>query len=98
MYVLLCSDASYYTGMTNNLFRRLHEHNSGRNLKAYTFTRRPVKMVFFESFNDFGIALRFEKQIKGWSRGKKEALIKGDYHELVRLSKNYKQFGKPRKK
>jgi len=95
VYIVLCADGSYYTGMTNDVDRRLLEHNSGINVKAYTFKRRPVKLVFHEQFIDFYSAEAFEKQIKGWSRRKKEALINGEYQELIRLSKNYTKHGKP---
>lgn len=89
VYILECSDKSYYTGVTNNLDRRLFEHNSGIH-KGYTSIRLPVKLLFSEEFNDPRTAIEREKQIKGWSRSKKEALIKSDYNLLVELSKNIK--------
>ena len=87
VYVLLCSDRSYYTGVTNNLQVRIKEHHLGINPKCYTFKRRPVKCVFFQEFPTPIEALTAEKQIKGWSRRKKEALIRGDWksiHESAR--------------
>ncbi len=86
VYILKCSDESYYTGVTNNLERRLFEHNSGI-IKGFTSSRLPVELVFAERFSDISDAIRFEKQIKGWSRKKKEALIKRDFDLLVELAK-----------
>lgn len=88
VYILLCSDNSYYTGVTNNMERRLYEHETGNDPKSYTFKRRPVKLVFHESFNDIVQAIAFEKQVKGWRRAKKEAIINGDWHLLPGFSKN----------
>jgi putative endonuclease len=84
----LCSDGSYYTGITNNIERRLIEHQSGENINCYTFKRRPVKLVFNEVFNDVTQAIAFEKQVKGWRRSKKEAIINGDWDLLPELSKS----------
>jgi putative endonuclease len=88
VYILLCSDNSYYTGITNDLDRRLYDHKNGIDPKAYTFKRRPVKMVFQEMFSDVNQAIAFEKQVKGWRRAKKEAIIRGDWELLPGLSKN----------
>lgn len=85
VYILECADKSYYTGVTNNLERRIAEHNSGL-LKGYTSSRLPVKLVYYAYFNRIEDAIRFEKQIKGWSRKKKEALINGDIKSLKVLS------------
>lgn len=94
VYIVKCSDGSYYTGMTNSIDRRLIEHNSGKNSDCYTFIRRPVVLVWFESFSDPTQAIMIEKKIKGWSRRKKEALINEDWDRLVQFSKNYAEFGK----
>ena len=93
VYILKCCDASYYTGITNNLERRILEHKSGLNNECYTFSRRPIELMWFEIFNDVSNAIATEKQIKGWSRRKKEALILQDWDKLVLYSKNYSQFG-----
>jgi putative endonuclease len=90
VYILLCSDNSYYTGITNNLERRLYEHENGIDPKSYTFKRRPVKLVFQEMFTEVIQAIAFEKQVKGWSRAKKEALINGNWDLLPELSKTAK--------
>lgn len=86
VYIVKCSDKSYYTGITNNLVRRLNEHNFGIEKKSYTFSRRPVKLKFSEMFNDPKSATQLEKQIKGWNRKKKEALFKRDWVKIVELS------------
>lgn len=67
------------------------EHNHSHNKSSYTFSRRPVRLVYFEEFNDIDMAIEKEKQLKGWSRKKKEALIQGDFESLPELSK--KNFG-----
>ena len=64
VYILECSDKLYYTGVTNDLERRLWEHESGTDNKAFTFKRRPVKLVFYEYFADADQAIAFEKQVK----------------------------------
>ena len=87
VYILKCSDKSYYTGVTNNLEKRLAEHRSG-SIQGYTSNRLPIKLVYTASFYDINDAIRFEKQIKGWSRKKKEALIISDFDSLVQLSKS----------
>ena len=86
-YVLKCSDSTYYTGVTNNIDLRLKQHQEGIDPKCYTFFRRPVEVVYFSIFNDINQAIAVEKQIKSWSRKKKEALIKGELHLLPELSK-----------
>jgi len=95
VYILKCSDNSYYTGFTNDLERRFGEHQSGKNKDCYTNNKRPLELMWFETFNDVLNAIAIEKQIKGWSRIKKEALIIQDWDRLVLFSKNYTQFGNP---
>ena len=87
VYIVQCRDASYYIGITNNAERRVAEHNQGIDPHCYTFTRRPVQLVYASEFYDPSQAIRFEKQIKGWSRKKKLALIRGDWHAIVRMSR-----------
>ena len=86
VYILRCNDGSYYTGITNDLERRFDEHQSGLNTECYTYKRRPLKLVFHERFPDVNQAIEFEKQVKGWRRAKKEALINRDWHLLPELS------------
>jgi putative endonuclease len=85
VYILKCSAESYYTGVTNNLEKRVSEHKSGT-IKSYTSSRLPVELVFSERFSDVNQAIRFEKQVKGWNRIKKEALINKDFDLLVQIS------------
>jgi putative endonuclease len=75
VYILRCADDSYYTGHTDNLEKRLVDHYDGQ-CAGSTSTRLPVELVFPEEFNTREEALACEHQIKGWSRNKKEALIK----------------------
>lgn len=88
VYIVKCSDNSYYIGFTNDLERRINEHNDGLNSESYTYTRKPVELVFYHEFNDVNQAIRFEKQVKGWSRKKKEAIINDNWDLLPLLSKN----------
>jgi predicted GIY-YIG superfamily endonuclease len=87
VYILLCADGSYYTGMTSDLMLRVAEHRQGADSRAYTFSRRPVGLAWACEFDTHDDAFRCERQIKGWSRAKKEALIAGDLdglHGIVR--------------
>jgi putative endonuclease len=88
VYVVECSDKSYYTGITNDLERRLLEHNNGFDVRCYTFKRRPVELKYYVQFTDVHQAIAFEKQWKGWGRKKKEALFREDWDELRILSKS----------
>lgn len=90
VYILKCSDNSYYVGVTNDIERRVFEHNNSENKKSYTYSRRPVKLVFSQHFQYINQAIEFEKQVKGWRRAKKEALINEEWHLLPELSKRYK--------
>ena len=75
VYILKCSDSSFYTGITNNLEKRYNEHEIGRFKDCYTFKKRPLELVFYQEFNDVLQAIYFEKKIKNWTRAKKQALI-----------------------
>ena len=85
VYMLACSDGSYYTGHTDNLEKRIGEHQLGE-IKGYTSSRLPLKLAFSQDFPTREEALNSERQIKGWSRKKKEALIRGDWKEISRLA------------
>jgi putative endonuclease len=87
VYILLCADGSYYTGVTDDIDRRVYEHEIGYNQHCYTFKRRPVKLVYTDSTDDIGGAIYREKQIKRWSHKKKEALINGDEKLLIQLAR-----------
>jgi len=86
VYILKCSDESYYTGSTSNLEKRISEHQNGL-IKGYTSKRLPIELVFSEYFDDVYNSLTAERQIKGWTRAKKEALINGDFELLKVLAK-----------
>ncbi|WP_106791581.1 GIY-YIG nuclease family protein [Aquimarina sp. Aq78] len=86
VYIVECSDKSLYTGLTNNLERRINEHNYGYNDNSYTSTRRPVKLIFNQEFIQFEQAERFEKKIKKWSKKKKIALANDNFDLLKLLS------------
>jgi len=88
VYMLRCSDGSYYVGSAtgNDLWKRISEHETGA-YRGYTFTRRPVQLVWSEYFERITDAIAVERQIKGWTRVKKEALIRGDWEEIKRLAK-----------
>jgi predicted GIY-YIG superfamily endonuclease len=83
VYILECSDGSYYTGCTSNLEKRIQEHNEGTH-QGYTVMRRPVKLLWSEYFANIREANEAERQIKGWTRKKKEALMRDDF-EMLRL-------------
>lgn len=86
VYILNCSDNSYYTGHTDNLEQRLSEHMNGDFIGCYTFKRRPLNLVFSQEFSTREDALSSELQIKGWSRKKKEAMMRGDWDDVSRLA------------
>jgi putative endonuclease len=87
VYILKCSDTTYYKGVTSNLTSRIFKHNTGFYPDCYTFNKRPLEFVFYCEFTDINLAIETEKQIKKWSRAKKEALINGDFDKLVNLAK-----------
>ena len=81
MYILECSDGSYYTGSTIDLDKRIKEHQEGQGAN-HTKKRLPVKLVYVEEYQRIDTAFYREKQIQGWRREKKEALIEGRLVEL----------------
>ena len=85
MYILLCSNGQYYTGSTNDLERRIWEHQNGMGAN-FTKKHLPVELVYFEDFQRIDEAFHREKQVQGWSRKKKEALIKSEYNKLHGLA------------
>ncbi|MBI4033150.1 MAG: GIY-YIG nuclease family protein [Candidatus Blackburnbacteria bacterium] len=74
VYIVRCTDHSLYTGITWNLKKRIQEHNSKKYI-GYTSNRIPVRLVYWERFNDRIQAAKKEKEVKGWVRSKKEKLI-----------------------
>ena len=94
IYILKCSDGTYYTGLTNDLDARVHEHQTGAHPESYTFGRRPVKLVWSIITESYQEAFQWEHRIKGWSRSKKEALIRGDIegiHEIVKSERKRRE-------
>ena len=84
-YMPECSDKSIYSGHCDNFEARLSAHQDGR-FRGYTFKRRPVRLIFHESFSTREEALAAEREIKGWSREKKWALPRRDRQVLSELS------------
>ena len=76
VYILECADGKYYTGLTTSLELRLAQHRTGHDPRSFTFGRRPVKLVWTGSFPTEQQARECERQLKGWSRAKKQALIR----------------------
>ncbi len=89
LYILLCGNGNFYSGSTTDLDRRMEQHQLG---EGANFTRKnlPVKLVYFEKFDRIDEAFEREKQIQGWSRAKKEALINRNFADLKTLSKKKK--------
>ena len=87
VYILKCSDNSYYTGVTSNLTQRLFQHETAFYLDCYTANKRPIELVYYCEFTDINFAIDVEKKIKKWSRAKKEALINEEYEKLPNLAK-----------
>jgi putative endonuclease len=86
VYILKCADSSYYTGVTNDIELRIKQHNEGVSRTAYTYSRRPVELVFMNEFKYIDQAIAFEKRLKGWSRKKKEAIINDNWDKLKELA------------
>ena len=85
IYILLCSDGSYYTESTKNLEERFEEHQNGKGAN-HTKKRLPVKLIYVEEYQRIDCAFNREKQIQGWSRAKKEALINDEVEKLHTLA------------
>ena len=87
VYILKCNDGTYYTGFTSNLTKRIFEHDKGTHVDSYTYKRRPVELVYYCEFTNPDFAIDVEKQIKKWSKAKKEALINDEFEKLPNLAK-----------
>jgi len=85
MYILKCSDHSFYTGSTKYLKLRIEQHQNGEGA-SYTAKRLPVILAYYEEYEHIGLAFKREKQVQGWSRRKKEALILRDETNLAYLA------------
>jgi putative endonuclease len=95
VYMLHCADGSYYVGSAtgDDLGPRVDQHNAG-SYPGYTFSRRPVVLVWSEYFDRITDGIAAERQIKGWSRAKKEALLNSDWTRVSELSR--RRGGRPR--
>ena len=95
VYMLRCADGSYYVGSTTgeDLGPRVDQHNAG-SYPGYTFSRRPVVLVWSEYFDRITDGIAAERQIKGWSRAKKEALLRSDWDKVSTLAR--RRGGRPR--
>lgn len=87
VYILRCANGSYYTGSTTDLEKRIWQHQNGEGAN-FTKAHLPIELVYVEEFPRIDEAFCREKQIQGWSRKKKEALINGDFDELQKLAKS----------
>ena len=92
-YILECSNGKYYTGSTTDLDKRIAQHQEG---EGANFTRKnlPVKLVYCEAYDRVEDAFQREKQVQGWSRRKKQALIEENFENLIEFSKNHTEYGK----
>jgi len=90
VYLLRCADGKYYIGSHrgDDVEPRVWEHNEGIDPKAFTYSRRPVTLVWCGAFSDPTEMVNFERQMKGWTRAKKEAFVRGDWDRLQALSKS----------
>jgi len=86
LYILRCRDGSYYVGHTDDLDKRMSEHNLGLH-EGYTAARRPVELIAMQTFYTRDEAFAAERKIKKWTRVKKEAFIRSDWNEISRLAK-----------
>jgi predicted GIY-YIG superfamily endonuclease len=86
VYILRCSDRSYYTGVTSNFEQRLDQHFHSET--GYGAKRKPFEYLWSAEFANIDDAIAFEKRVKGWSRAKKEALMRGDWVEIRRLARS----------
>src|SRR6266498_3969207 len=97
IYILKCSDGTYYTGLTKDLEARVRQHETGAYPDSYTFGRRPVKLEWSIVTESYPEAFQWEHRIKGWSCAKKEALIRGDIdgiHEIVKSERKRREQNK----
>ncbi len=95
--MLLCADDSFYVGVTNNVEGRVWQHNTGWDADSYTHRRRPVQLVHCSGFRNVFDAISWEKQLKGWSRAKKRALMHDDWQGVHQIVTNERRRRKKQK-
>jgi putative endonuclease len=86
VYMLRCFDWTFYTGVTNDVVRRFDEHCNGRDRHSYTYSRRPLRLVYAAEFHRVNDAIAWEKRLKVWTHKKKRAFAERDWPLLKRLS------------
>ena len=86
MYILKCINGAYYVGHTDNIDKRMSEHNLGLISGCYTKNKWPLELVYLEVFSTRDDAFHAERQVKGWSRKKKEAFIQSDWDKIKELN------------
>ena len=91
VYILKCKNNEYYVGYTDNIDQRLSEHHLGSVSNCYTKSRRPLELMFLQVFDTRDAAFHAERQIKGWSRAKKEALIESNWEKIKKLNAMQKE-------
>jgi putative endonuclease len=89
VYMLRCIDGTFYTGVTNDIERRFGEHCVGHDPGSYTFTRRPLRLVYAGEFDRIADAIAFEKRLKGWTHAKKRAFAERDWPLLRRFARRH---------
>ena len=87
LYLIECSDKTFYLGVTNDLTRRFQEHQDGLNISCYTFNRRPLILKYYKEFYKMSEAIYYEKKLKKWSKVKKEAFFAKQWERLHELAK-----------
>jgi len=86
VYILKCANGAYYVGHTDNIEQRLSMHHLGAISNCYTKDKRPLELVFLQNFSTRDDAFHAERQLKGWSRKKKEAFIRDDWKAIKELN------------
>jgi len=86
VYLLECADGKYYVGVTNNLNKRIEEHREGYNEDSYTNEQLPLRLKYYLVFDNVFEAIKIEKELKNWSRAKKEAFFNRDWNKMHELS------------
>jgi putative endonuclease len=94
LYILECADGTFYTGSTQDLQLRVDQHQASMGAN-YTRKNLPVRLVYCQEYDRIDDAFLREKQVQGWSHAKKKALIESEFNALPKLSRNYKEFGRP---
>jgi putative endonuclease len=91
VYILLCGNGTYYTGLAKDLEYRIWEHEQGIHVDAYAFSRRPIRLVWGQELAGYREAFELERRVKRWNHAKKEALIRGDFEAIHAIVKSERQ-------